>query len=557
VRLRKVIKKEFKEFIRDKGFLLTIILEPLIIMIVFGYAFQADITDLNTIVIDEDGSAYSNQVLAAIDEAEVFKRVPFNGTIDEAKEKLRSSEVRALFYISKGFGNKLDNAEKSEMTLFLDSSDYTIYNILRGSAGEIVKTSLNDIVQLLVQDLEEERDEKQHRVDEIDSILDTLEVSAEQTKDDLEFLSDQSKETRDLLNDTENKINDVKNEIGEITTNLYKIENDLVSFSSGLSELRKALENLKTPCPTCASSLDSMISSVNNMEEEIAVSQILIDEIDPSKMKVSPEHFNIGEMKKNFDENEEISKRANATTRDMQTKFDDIIVRMDGVHLELKTLKKEFLSAPLDIRTEFAFGEISYFQYLTPAIMSLILFFIGVMLTMISIVSERNAKTLFRISTTPLKRVEMYAGKFVVFFAVGIVEAVYVLVLGIFMFDVIIVGSIVAAMFVLMLLMAASIGLGLLISSVVKSMRQATMMGPLVVLPAILISQTFSPVEVMPQFMRYVAYMSPLYYSNVSLREIMIKGTELSSVWVPVLILGLYAAATLVLGVMISKKRIE
>lgn len=88
-------------------------------------------------------------------------------------------------------------------------------------------------------------------------------------------------------------------------------------------------------------------------------------------------------------------------------------------------------------------------------------------------------------------------------------------------------------------------------------MRQAVMLVPLVVIPSVLISQTFSPIEVMPQFMQYVAYLSPMFYSNVALREIMIKGTSIDGVIGAILVLALYAVVTLIIGIAISKKRIQ
>jgi len=169
----------------------------------------------------------------------------------------------------------------------------------------------------------------------------------------------------------------------------------------------------------------------------------------------------------------------------------------------------------------------------------------------------RNTKTLFRIATTPLKKIELLGAKFIVFFLVGFIEIIYVLLLAIFWFDVQIAGSLINVILVLSLLMASSIGLGLLISLIVKTMRQAVMVVPLIIVPSILISQLFSPIEIMPKFMQNLAYASPMFYSNTALREVMIKGTHLSGIINEITILGIYALIALLLGVLISKKRIE
>lgn len=558
MRLLKVAKKEFKEFSRDKAFILTLILEPLILMLVFGFTFQADIDHLSTIVIDEDISEYSQQVIGAIDSSDYFNRIDFSGSLEEAKDILRLSEARAVFFIPNNFEDNLKNATQGKVYLYLDSSDYTIYNILRGASGQVVKESLQDIVLLIVDDLESEKDIKQQRVNEIQSLVDGLDESTKNTLTNIDELTKEFNYIRNLLNDTENKIFIAENEISIIESETNSLKSDIDDTLDSLDDLKNSLNQMKQANPGLEATINPIISEIKSMEDDIEDSVSDIDGLNPkNRVQISSEYYNIDEFNQKIDLNEESVSDIDATAKNIERTYRDIQSRMDTIHLELRTLKKEFLSFPMDIEKEFIFGEVSYFQYLTPAIMTLILFFIGVVLTTVNIVDERNSKTLFRISTTPLKKIELFGAKFLIFFLVGIIEAVYVLLLAIFIFNVQIVGNIFSVILVLLLLMASSIGLGLLISAIVKTMRQAVMLVPLVVIPSVLISQTFSPIEVMPQFMQYVAYLSPMFYSNVALREIMIKGTSISGVLSPVIILAIYSVVTLILGILISKKRIE
>jgi ABC-type multidrug transport system permease subunit len=57
--------------------------------------------------------------------------------------------------------------------------------------------------------------------------------------------------------------------------------------------------------------------------------------------------------------------------------------------------------------------------------------------------------------------------------------------------------------------------------------------------------------------MRYVAYLTPLFHANIALREVMIKGGGLHDISSSLIILAVYAVITLILGVLVSKKRIE
>ena len=557
MKLSGVVKKEFKEIIRDKGFILALILLPLILMLIFGYAYQDDIRDLDTIVIRDDNSEYSEGVYRAIEDSKYFNPISFSGSLDEAKELLKKSKIRVIFHIPQNFGPKLKNATHSEISLYLDSSDY-IYNVLQGASAGVIKDSLKDIVQLIVADLESERDLKQERVDEIQELLDSVDSQAKNTLNEINNLTKGFTETSNLLRDTESKVKGAEDEIEKIKSEVNSLQSDVEATVDSLNDLKVTLEKLRQINPLLSNSIQEIIDEINIMQAQIKDASNNIEKLDPSsRVLISTESYNLNQLNQKLDSNKEHIDNINNTANELEQTYRDIQERMDTIHLELKSLKKEFLSSPVGINQTYLFGEVSYFQYLTPAIMTLILFFIGVVLTTLNIVDERNTKTLFRIATTPLKKIELLGAKFIVFFLVGFIEIIYVLLLAIFWFDVQIAGSLINVILVLSLLMASSIGLGLLISLIVKTMRQAVMVVPLIIVPSILISQIFSPIEIMPKFMQNLAYASPMFYSNTALREVMIKGTHLSGIINEITILGIYALIALLLGVLISKKRIE
>jgi ABC-2 type transport system permease protein len=185
------------------------------------------------------------------------------------------------------------------------------------------------------------------------------------------------------------------------------------------------------------------------------------------------------------------------------------------------------------------------------------LFFVYIFITTINIVQERGRGTLYRTATTPLKKSELFTGKFLAFSTIGILESVYVLLLATEIFGAMSKGSILAAFLIELLLIMPSLGIGLMVSTIIKTERQALAALPLITIPAILISQTFAPIEVMPQFIRPLAYLSPMTYSNVALRAIMIKGESLLTVWPQITVLLLYGLIALAIGIKLYKKKME
>ncbi len=500
MRTLQVIKKDYKQIVRDRAFLVILIIEPLILMFVFGYTFQSNIKHLNTVIIDYDHSQYSAEIINSAKNSEYFNVFDKNLSFDEAKLELRNGNIRSLIVIPAGLGHRLDNAEQSNISIYIDSSDYTIYNIIKAASGELLKDSIKNIVGLIVGNLETERDINKEKVDEINSLMDSLKNKANNTKRDLDVLL-----------------------------------TDFDSLESRFSEMEDISKSLK-------SSLTSLPPGVALPNETIQKIDDLQSEINSAKTEIRGKRSDVNSIRNN--------------TENLKNDYNSISSKVESINFKLDALKKDFLSFPINIERNFEYGEISYFQYLAPAILSLVLFFVGITLTTTNIVEERNNITLFRMFMTPLNRWQIYFGKFFVFFIVGLIEAGYVMLISVYMFDVNIVGRISDVFLILSLLMASSLGLGLFVSTFLRTVRQTILVIPIIIIPVILISQTFSPVEVMPKFMIYISYFSPLFYSNTALRQIMIKGVPLSAIYNQVWILALFALITLILGVVVSRKRI-
>jgi ABC-2 type transport system permease protein len=96
-----------------------------------------------------------------------------------------------------------------------------------------------------------------------------------------------------------------------------------------------------------------------------------------------------------------------------------------------------------------------------------------------------------------------------------------------------------------------------LLSTFIKTEKQAIAILPLITIPAILVSQTFSPIEVIPVAFRWLAYLSPMTYSNEALRAIMIKGSGLTEVLDQIYALVTLGVVSMTAGIIAFKKRLE
>jgi ABC-2 type transport system permease protein len=100
--------------------------------------------------------------------------------------------------------------------------------------------------------------------------------------------------------------------------------------------------------------------------------------------------------------------------------------------------------------------------------------------------------------------------------------------------------------FALSLFLVGALGTGLLISTVAESQQVAFQMALLIsLLPTMMLSGFIFPISSMPPVLQAVTYAVPARYFLVALRGIVLKGTELSHLLVPLAALFVYAAAVL------------
>jgi ABC-2 type transport system permease protein len=190
--------------------------------------------------------------------------------------------------------------------------------------------------------------------------------------------------------------------------------------------------------------------------------------------------------------------------------------------------------------------------YMVPALIGLIMTFIGTIITSIGLVRERESGTLEQLAVMPLRPSDVILGKIAPYFLLASIDLILVTVLGTLVFDVPFVGNqlifaLGAAVFLFVVL-----GLGVLISTLSQNQGQAIQGAILVLLPQVLLSGMIFPLAAMPWAVRWLGYCMPLSYFTMVSRGIMLRGTPITAVaiWLPLLVLTLMAVVIFTMAVL-------
>lgn len=186
--------------------------------------------------------------------------------------------------------------------------------------------------------------------------------------------------------------------------------------------------------------------------------------------------------------------------------------------------------------------------YMVPGVMSMIVCVLTILLTAMALAREKELGTFETLVAAPIKTWELMAGKTLPYFVLGMLDIPLILAVAVGVFGVPIRGPLSALFFAAVGFIAATVSIGMLISTVARNQQQAMMGGFIFLFPAILLSGIMFPVDNMPLALKAFVYVNPLTYFAALLRNIMLKGGSTDVIVTYTGILFVIAAAMLMLA---------
>jgi ABC-2 type transport system permease protein len=171
-------------------------------------------------------------------------------------------------------------------------------------------------------------------------------------------------------------------------------------------------------------------------------------------------------------------------------------------------------------------------QYnVVPGLMGVILTMTMVIMTGLAITRERERGTMENLLATPVLPLEVTTGKIMPYVAIGLLQITIILLAARFVFRVPITGSLVLLYFGALLFIAATLAVGIMLSSLAQNQLQGVQLAFFYFLPNILLSGFMFPFAGMPQWAQVIGNLLPLTYFNRLVRGILLKGAGWSDIW--------------------------
>lgn len=141
LQIGKLITEEWKHILKDRRLFLILFFVPILYTVLFGSIYlHHRVTEMATVVIDEDQSPLSRQIIQAFEQSETFQIKKEYHSEEDVKWALSSGEAKVGLVIPSNFEAKLKHGETLPLLTLIDGSNMMISNSATKGANEIIAT---------------------------------------------------------------------------------------------------------------------------------------------------------------------------------------------------------------------------------------------------------------------------------------------------------------------------------------------------------------------------------------------------------------------------------
>ncbi|MCK4678452.1 MAG: ABC transporter permease [Bacteroidales bacterium] len=169
--------------------------------------------------------------------------------------------------------------------------------------------------------------------------------------------------------------------------------------------------------------------------------------------------------------------------------------------------------------------DLNYKIYMLPGILVILVTLIGMFLSALNLVREKEMGTIEQINVTPIRKYQFIIGKLLPFWIIALFELAFGLTIGKLFFHIPIEGSLLLLFGFASVYLIAVMSIGLFISTISSTQQQVMFLSFFFLLTFIMMSGIFTPVESMPDWANYVNIANPLAYFMRVIRMVLLKGS--------------------------------
>ena len=200
---------------------------------------------------------------------------------------------------------------------------------------------------------------------------------------------------------------------------------------------------------------------------------------------------------------------------------------------------------------------LDYKWFTLPSLVAILSTLVAVLVTSMSVARERELGTFEQLLVSPLRPVEILAGKSIAALLIAIVEATGIIAIAVFIFKTPFEGSLLLLYGSIIVFLLSIVGVGLFISALSMTQQQGILGAFAFMSLAVVLSGFATPVENMPEWLQVIALANPMRWFMVIVRGIFLKGMPFADVIANTWPMAIIAFMTLGSATVLFRKRME
>lgn len=133
-----IIRKEFIHIIRDPRSLIIIILMPIIMILIFGYAFNSDLTDIKMGILDYSQTPQSRKLIGKFSNSGYFILVDYYQSLDEIDTQIKSRHLQMAIVIPPDYAKSTQSQLRTNIQVIIDGSNAQSATIIQNYVSLIL-----------------------------------------------------------------------------------------------------------------------------------------------------------------------------------------------------------------------------------------------------------------------------------------------------------------------------------------------------------------------------------------------------------------------------------
>jgi ABC-2 type transport system permease protein len=145
MRLVHIIRKEFLELRQDPRLFGIVIIAPIIQLTMLGYAATTDVRNVPLVVVDQDRSRESRELVSRFDASPSFEVIDGLSSTDEVDEYLDTGRAWMALDIPRGYGERIRAGRPTTVQVVADGTDANSTNVALGYAGTLISAYAREL----------------------------------------------------------------------------------------------------------------------------------------------------------------------------------------------------------------------------------------------------------------------------------------------------------------------------------------------------------------------------------------------------------------------------